>query len=99
MIGRGANEWQSERPIDPVLERNHFQRNKTLVVVHRNNSIIIALVGVIKKRVCTYGAANINSSALQFADGRADSRLFFSAHLPALTGVRVQAANTDSSSG
>ena len=62
-------------------------------MIHRDHHIKIPLQGIMKNRVTTQRANNVESAFLRGENRRRDDFYFFIAKLPAFARVRIQAAN------
>src|ERR1017187_1675065 len=51
MIGRGADEWQAQRPINAGVKTNHLERHEALVMIHGHYGVVVAFEGVVKQGV------------------------------------------------
>ena len=92
---RGPYDRQTDGDIDCFIKSHHFDRDQSLIVIHRDNAIIVALNGVIKQRICRVWAAAIDPRLLCQQDGRFDDPLLFVAELTVFAGMRIQARGCD----
>ena len=95
VVGRGADERQTQRPVHAGFKRNHFQRAKPLVVIHGHHRVKIAAIRAVKQRVRRHRPDNIKLAALHGAHRRVDDGLLFVADFAAFARVRIQSANAD----
>lgn len=107
MVRAGPWKWQAQRDIHPFIEGVELERDQTLVMIHAQNAVELALYDAIKKCIRRMRARNlrrtIQGEAKRFNCRRDDIDLF-SAQIPILTGVRVQTGNcntrpTDAANG
>src|SRR4051812_6184939 len=96
MIDRSTDHRQADRDVNTGLQSQYLDRAVALIMVHRNDHVVIATASQEKERVGRQRALHIPTSALTGLDGRRDFRcLLASAEEPVFTGMRVDGANAD----
>src|SRR5262245_6999469 len=60
VVGRGADDRQSDRRVDAALEAEHLDRDVALVVVLRDADVELALVSAREEGVAGPGAADVD---------------------------------------
>src|SRR6185436_14683641 len=96
MIDRGTDHGQADRDVNTGLQPQYLDRAMALIMIHRNDHVVIAAAGQEKQRVGRQRASHIPTPALTGLDGGRDfRRLLASAEQPAFSGMRVDGANPD----
>ena len=91
MIGRGADERQSQRDVDGVVEGQRLDRDQRLIVIHADRAIIGLARGVVEHGVRRQRSPDLDAVAAQdFDGGRHDGRLL-GAERAVLAGVGIEA--------
>ena len=97
MIRAGADDWQAERDIYRVVEVEKFERDKALVVVHRQHRVVVAACGIAKDCVGDAWAFELgNAEGVERFDGGSNDPCFLVAELAVFTGVGVEACHGNS---
>ncbi len=95
VIGRGADERQTECPVHTLLECNHLKRCQTLVVVHGDHHVVFASKGIVKQGIGADRTDGFDPQSAGCLNCWADGGQFFSPNLAAFAGVRVEPADPD----
>ena len=74
VIGRGADERQSQRDVDGVLEGDRLDRDQRLVVIHADRAVVGLARRLVEHGVGRQRAPGIDAVAAQDFDGRRDDR-------------------------
>ena len=93
MIGRSADNRQAERHIHPGIEIERLERDKGLIVIHRNCRVIGFARPRSKQRIRRMRAADIDPLGLKGGDSGSDHLLLFMAHQSVFTGMRIECGN------
>ncbi len=92
---------QAAGQVDCIVEMHGFQWSEALVVIHREDGVKAAVISAVKHRIGRRrandrGTRRRTTACEHGRDGRGDDPAFFVAKHPLITGVRIQAANSDS---
>src|SRR5262249_32204892 len=77
MVGRGADEWQTQRNVDGAIELESLERDQALVVIHRDGRIEPEAALLLNE--CSVGrerAESVDSLALRRSNGRSNETTF-----------------------
>ena len=100
VIGRGADEWQSNCDIHGAIELQRLERNQPLIVIHRDRGVEIKRVGLADERgVGRERAVGVDAFALRAPNRGRDHADFLVAEHPAFTGMGIQPEHGDSRMG
>jgi len=100
VIRTGAHQRQAERDIDTLLHPQVFDRDQTLVVVHRHHHIKLARLpgfrpGPHKHRVWCERATHVQPLLAGPGDGRRNDVELFPAEQSAFASVRIEPGHRD----
>ena len=93
MIGRSPHEREAQRPIHTAIKSDHLEWNESLVMIHRDHHIIFAAICLIEQRIRADRANDIQTLVLRCTYSRPNDTDFLITHLPALSRMRVEAAD------
>ena len=97
MVGAGSGEGESEGDVDSGVEIQDFERNKPLVVIHRQHRIEPALCGLAENGIGYGGASEFSSfCGIQPLNGRSDDSGFLVTERAIFSGVGVEAGHSNS---
>ena len=99
VIRRGADERQSERDVDGVLEGDGLDRDQRLVVIHADRAVIGLARGVVEHGVRRQRAASLDALGAQGFDGRRDDVDLFGAERAVFAGMRIEAGDDEARMG
>src|SRR5262249_30905180 len=86
-------------PIDAGFEADHFQRSQALVMIHRNNNVVVTAEGIVEESVRGDRTFDIQASSADAFDGGSDGGNFFGSHFATFASVRIQTANRYAGAG
>ena len=92
MTGRGAYDGKSGSDVDACFKCQNLEREQPLVMIHCNDSIILAIHAATEKPVSGKRSLDAFFSRKFFKAGR-KNRFFFSADNTAVRCVRVETEN------
>ena len=95
MIGRRADDRQAERDVYAGVEGEHLQRAESLVVIHGHDRIELPFERLVKNDIGGHGSGHVEPRFRGLADGGFDDGDFLAADLPAVAGMRIEAAHGD----
>ena len=95
---RRADERQSQRDVDAVIERKVLIRISA-VVIHADRAVVGFSRALMKHGIGRQGAAHVDVFGAQFGNGRRDDGLILFAKGPVLAGVRIEPGNCDARIG
>ena len=72
VIRRGADERQSQRDVDGILERDRLDRDQRLVVIHADRAVVGLARRGVKHRIRRQRPAGVDAFAAQRFDGGCD---------------------------
>lgn len=100
MVWAGADDRQTECDIHRVIEVEKLERDKALVVVHREHRIMAAACRIAKDRVGYAGAFEMgDAEGIECFDRGLNDPFFFVAKLAVFTGVGVEPGHGDARAG
>jgi hypothetical protein len=100
VIGAGARDGEAEGDVDGGVKIEEFQRNQTLIVIHRDDRVEIAQRRVAENRVGDSRTGKLGEAGLvQAVDGRLDNPHFFVTESSVFAGVGVKSGDGDSGLG
>ena len=91
MIRRGADERQSQRDVDRVLERNGLDRDQRLVVIHADRAVIGFSRGFVEHGVGRQRPPDLDAVAPQDFDRRRHHLDVFHPERAVFAGMRIEA--------
>ena len=91
VVRRGADERQSQRDVDGVLERNRLDRDQRLVVIHADGAVIGVARRGVEHGIRRQGSPGVDAFGAQRLNGRCDDVDVFAAERAVFAGMRVEA--------
>jgi D-aminoacyl-tRNA deacylase len=91
----GSNDGKPQRHIHRIVHIEQFERDMTLIMVHRHHAIELAIDGAPHQRIDGQGALHIDTSTLRSDDCRFDEPLFLVAKQPSLAAMRVECGDSN----
>ena len=76
VVNRSTDHRQADGDIHAGLQSQHLDRAMTLIMIHRNDHVVVAAAGEKKQRVRRQRALHIPAAALTSLDGGRDFRCF-----------------------
>ena len=99
MVGRGADERQTQRHVNAALEVQRLDRDQRLIVIHAHGGVIARAGGGVKHRVGGQRAAHVDPLGAQGVERGRDDRDLLAPHGAAFARVRVQPGDRDARRG
>ena len=96
VTGTGAHDRESESDIHRSLKTDQLERNVSLIVIHRHDTVKLAGNRSLKQRIGRQRSDGIDADRLHSGHRRCDHCLFLRPKQSLLARVRIQRAETDS---
>src|SRR5262245_6495087 len=90
VIDRGTDDWQSQRHVDSVPEREELHRDETLVVITRDDQVEFPAGGANENRVARKRTVDVDTLTPTALDGRHHDDFLFLPEETVFPGVRIQ---------
>ena len=90
VIGRGPDDGQAERHVDPAEEVERLDRDQRLVVIHAERRVVVPARPVVKQRIRRGGSVDTESVPAQDVDRGSDDLDLLAPQMPALAGMGVE---------
>ena len=91
MVRRRADERQSQRDVDGVLERDRLDRDQRLVVIHADGAVVGLAGRCVEHGIRRQGAPGVDAFRAQRLNGGCDDVDVFAAERAVFAGMRVEA--------
>ena len=99
MIRRGANERQTQRDVDGVVECQRLDRDQRLVVIHADRAVVGFARGFVEHGVGGQRPPDFDAFAAQDFDRRRHDGLVLGAERAVFAGMRIEARYRDARPG
>ena len=93
MIDRRPHDWQPERHIHRLAERDELHRNQPLIVVTGDHDVEVAAPCADEHRVCRKGTRHVDAAGAAGSDCGRDDRLLFASEQTVLAGMWIESGH------
>ena len=89
VIGRCADERQSQRDVDRPVESQRLDRDQRLIVIHADRAVVGPARGFMEHGVGGKRASDVDALGAQRCDGRSDDCLILGSERAVLAGMGI----------